>query len=239
MSGVRNSSRNDPAIVYTGVASETIKPVFQTALRLRHRKPSTSDVISKTGTSLKPSIVSAIVQGALRLLPVDASAEGKAARKAEEEARALAALEAETALVELMRQVQPAMLDEVQQRDQHRLARESGAAPAPLGSTPDILFLEPMLAGGTPCCWIEYKNGFGFKKNPFVYGKMRKQCARYAATLGPGIVVFKLGYERDLLSGVEGVRCFREADLLSLIGQQTSDNAPVLQTEQPFRALAV
>jgi hypothetical protein len=67
--------------------------------------------------------------------------------------------------------------------------------------------------------WVEYKNMFGFKSNPYVHGKIKKQLKRYTETFGNGMVVFKLGYESEHLS-IEGLKVMREADVLQWVGSQ-------------------
>ena len=89
--------------------------------------------------------------------------------------------------------------------------------------TPNILFLTPTIINGVLCHWIEYKNTFGFKSDPFVHPKNRKQYQKYATTFGSGMVVYKLGYQTELLS-IEGVVCFREAEVIDWIKHQVSDN---------------
>jgi hypothetical protein len=79
-------------------------------------------------------------------------------------------------------------------------------------ATPDVLFVEPTDINGVVCHWIEYKNMFGFKQNPFVQSKIKQQCRRYALLFGSGIVVYRLGFESSLLN-LEGVHVMREQEI--------------------------
>jgi hypothetical protein len=196
---------------YHGIPASQIKPVFKAACASRHAGPDVADIIEATRTTLPPAIVSAILDGALRLLPVDTSAEGKKVRREEQQARARRAQHAEDEFVAAVRRFQPAMLDEAQRR-----RRAASVA------TPDVLFPGPTEFAGEMCRWVEYKDMFGFKANPFVQAKIREQCRRYASLFGPGMIVYRLGFETGLLGGIEGVHVAREREVCLWIGRQRS-----------------
>ncbi|KAM0714505.1 hypothetical protein Q7P37_009799 [Cladosporium fusiforme] len=179
---------------------------------VRYNGPTVQDIIRSTGTALDPEIVGAILEGALRLLPPDESPEGKIARKTKMATKAAQALAAETAFVAKMQGYQPRSSNEAEQREKIRHAIEAGWVDV-VKLTPDILFSEVTPLCGFDCNWIEYKNMFGFKSNPFVHKKNKAQLRRYVAAFGKGIVVYRLGYESDHLV-VDGLKVMREADLV-------------------------
>jgi len=122
------------------------------------------------------------------------------------------ALEAETAFVTCVKSIAPSCLDERQQKDiAARKMIEGCRDVVPL--TPDILLVAPTRICGSVCHWIEYKNYFGFKSDPFLHKRNRAQFKRYVAAYSSGMVVYKLGFETGLLS-IEGVCCFREAEVV-------------------------
>jgi hypothetical protein len=210
----------DTSTQYRGIPSSQIKPVFKAACYSRFREPVAADIIRTTRTTLEPDIVAAILEGALRLLPVDTTPEGQQTRREKERAKAEHAQKAENDFVEQVRRLQPAMLDETQQKQRILAARESGS-PLEIRATPDVLFHEPTEINGAVCHWIEYKNMFGFKQNPFVHSKIEQQCRRYASLFGTGIIVYRLGFEVRLLD-VEGVHVMHERDVSFWIGQRIS-----------------
>jgi hypothetical protein len=195
-----------------------IKPVFQAACRIRFANPTVEDVVRLTRTSLAASIVSAILEGARRLLPPDNSPEGQDLRRAEMAKKALQAFEAETAFTVQLQKFQPLSMTEEQQKESIRIKSEAGLVNL-VKATPDLLFLETTSLCGFRTNWIEYKNMFGFKSNPFVHAKIKKQLKRYTEIYGDGMVVFKLGYESEHLN-IEGLRVMREAEVLHWLGSQ-------------------
>ncbi|KAI7722662.1 hypothetical protein KC353_g310 [Hortaea werneckii] len=205
-------------IQYSGIPSATVKPVFKTAYKLRFARPTVQDVIRSTGTTLDPEIVGAILEGALRLLPIDESPEGEVARKTKMATKAAEALAAETAFAVKTRAYQPRSFNETEQRQNIRRAIEAGSADV-VRLTPDILFSKVTRLCGFDCMWIEYKNMFGFKSNPFVHKKNKAQLRRYVAALGNGIVVYRLGYESEHLV-IDGLKVMREEDLLQWVTSQ-------------------
>lgn len=205
---------------YNGIPAAVIKPIFQAARRIRFATPTVEDLIQLTGTTLDIQVVSAILEGAKRLLPPDNSTEGREMRKVEMAMKTLQALEAETAFVVRLQRLQPRSMTEEQQNESIRLKIEAGSADV-VRATPDLLFLETTWLCGFRTNWIEYKNMFGFKSNPYVYGKIKKQLKRYIEMFGNGMVVFKLGYESEHLS-IEGLKVMREADVLQWMRSQQS-----------------
>ena len=197
---------------YDGVNGSVIKSIFRTACLLRFSSPQVDNIISRTGTALDSNVVSAILEGALRLLPPNNTLEGTTTRKAIMALKAEQASAAEAGFVAEVKRVLPELSDEQQQKEQIRTAVENGAV-AITKSTPDILFTEPTNTCGVMCKWIEYKNMFGFKSNPFVHKKHRAQLRRYVEVFGHGMVVYKLGYESGLFS-IAGLKCYREAEIL-------------------------
>ena len=90
--------------------------------------------------------------------------------------------------------------------------------------TPDVRFAEPTLICGYLCWWLEFKNFFGFRANPFLASQNEKQLRKYAAQIGPGAVVYKLGFETVHMN-IEDVNILREEEMLmSLATQDYSGN---------------
>lgn len=139
-------------------------------------------------------------------------------RKQRQQARAERALQAEEDFVKIVRAFQNQMMDEMQQSQTLQDAASNGQNTT-IKITPDILFLTPTIINGILCHWIEYKDTFGFKADPFVHKKNCKQYRKYATTFGGGMVVYKLGYQTELLR-IEGVVCFREAEVIDWINRQ-------------------
>lgn len=198
---------------YDGVPSAQIKPVFRAACNLRFNNVDAHTIITITRTALNPDIVSAILEGALRLLPPDNTPEGKIARREKMAKKSREAATAEATFVSKIKLFQPDLVDEAQQRAAIELAIASGDRTI-TKSTPDILFNTPTPICGLQCRWLEYKNTFGFKANPYVHQSNKIQYRRYREVFGPGIVVYRLGYERQLLA-LPGVSLFREDVLLN------------------------
>ncbi|RAL09374.1 uncharacterized protein BO97DRAFT_374795 [Aspergillus homomorphus CBS 101889] len=201
-----SATADNPAQPYAGIPRALITPVFRMACRLRFKNPDVETLLNYVNTRLDNTVISALIEAALRLLPPESTPEGKA--KA----------------IERMQQKQEwALLHEVSFIDQvrgfgHQFLTESEQKQKQLCPTPDIRFHEPVLIQGHLCHWIEYKSYFGFKSNPFITSKDKKQFKRYASELGPGAVVYKLGYETEHMTATE-INFFREAEVLHLLGK--------------------
>ena len=72
---------------------------------------------------------------------------------------------------------------------------------------------------GHLCQWLEYKNFFGFRENPYVGPRNKKQLRKYATQLGPGAVVHALGFETGHID-IEGVKAFREKEVRQSLTMQ-------------------
>jgi hypothetical protein len=176
------------------------------ACRLRYNKPDVEMLLSYVDTHLDNTVISALIEAALRLLPPESTPEGKA-----------------EAIGRMQQKQERALLHEVSFIDQvrglgHQFLTESEQKQKQLRPTPDIRFHEPVWIQGHLCHWIEYKSYFGFKSNPFLASKDKKQFKRYASELGPGAVVYKLGYEIEHMTATEIV-FIREAEVLHLLGK--------------------
>lgn len=57
--------------------------------------------------------------------------------------------------------------------------------------------------------WLEYKDYFSFRANPYVASHEKKQFRKYITGIGPGAVIYKLGFEVGYPLS-EGVEAFRE-----------------------------
>lgn len=192
---------------YVGISSAEIQRVYSMALRFRFTSPTADTIINKTRTSLDAEIVASLIEAAVRLIPADNSPQGLQLRQEKNKQKNERAKLAESTLIAAL----PAgpWLDEDQQ---NKLA---------LSPTPDVRFSKPTIVFGVECHWIEYKNFFGFKKNPFVASKNKRQYRKYVTELGPGIVVYRLGFEVGLLDingvPIDGVRIFREKEFLTCL----------------------
>ncbi|KAB8242946.1 hypothetical protein BDV35DRAFT_396301 [Aspergillus flavus] len=174
------------------------------ACRLRFMKPDVDTLLRHINTQLYHMIVAALIEAALRLLPPDNTPEGKERLQKKMKDAQLA----ENSFTHLIRAMDYRFLTESEQQERD------------LQPTPDIRFLEPVSIHGELCHWLEYKSYFGFKANPFVAGKTRKQLQRYMSALGPGAVVYRLGFETDHIT-IEGIQSFREAETLYYLNQQS------------------
>ncbi|KAK3612926.1 hypothetical protein LTR56_028168 [Elasticomyces elasticus] len=193
------------------------------ACRLRFEHPKPELVIAKTGTSLSYDVVSAIIESALRLLPIDNTPEGIRKRQGKEIDKANEANDAESAFIIRLLEVDPQLLRESQQQKQIKAALEAVRHDV-VRSTPDALLSRRVKICGKDCAWVEFKNTFGFRLSPFVAAKNKKQFRRYASSLGPGMVVYKLGYEMDHVR-IEGVHCFRETEVLHWLDNRDGSSA--------------
>ncbi|KAK2731312.1 hypothetical protein FQN57_003453 [Myotisia sp. PD_48] len=191
-------------VEYMGIPPAAVKPVFALACRLRSSRPNPVTIIQHSRTKLDCAIVSSIIEGALRLPPLDNTPEGIQWRQEKQRMKSEQAQLAEMQFTNSIRNLDYEFQTEAEQRD-------SMTSP-----TPDIRFLDPVLISGHLCFWLEYKNYFGFRANPFIASQNKKQLKRYTTTIGPGGVVFKLGFEIGHLN-IEGVKAFREEELLQCL----------------------
>ena len=180
-------------------------PVFKMACHLRFIGPDVDVLLGRIDTQLDRTVVSALIEAALRLLPPDDTIEGRLEAKERMQQKIERALFYEMAFIDQTRGLGYRLLTEQEQKK------------LDLRPTPDIRFLEPILVHGHLCHWIEYKSYFGFKANPFIASKEKKQFKKYASELGSGAVVYKLGFEVDYIV-VPGIRLFREAEVLHFMG---------------------
>ncbi|KAE8380927.1 hypothetical protein BDV26DRAFT_256528 [Aspergillus bertholletiae] len=58
-----------------------------------------------------------------------------------------------------------------------------------------------------------------FKANPYVMPRTKRQLQRYVSALGPGAVVYRLGFEISHIT-TEGIQSFRKAETLHFLKQQ-------------------
>lgn len=198
--------------VYRGVSRELVRPVFLEACQLRFKQPTLEDVIRHSATQLSYDIVLAMLEAALRLLPPDGTMDGTLLRRGKAADKARKAADAESSFVDRLLSMYRELLREEEQKERIRALMESGTVET-VRSTPDVLFSRETSVCRTTCRWIEYKNTFGFCASPFFAAKNKKQFAKYASTFGPGMIVYKLGYEREHIQ-IGGVHCFREIEVV-------------------------
>ncbi|KAL1881700.1 hypothetical protein Plec18167_003299 [Paecilomyces lecythidis] len=205
---------------YNGVPSAAVGEVFSLALEFRRMKPTADVIIRVTKTELDKEIVSSLIEAALRLLPPATTPQGIKEQQEISRRKRELSQKAEDEFLNNLRKKGFLFLTEKEQRNGKEAEEEKGekkrkkkkkqqmSAP-----TPDVRFKTSVNISGHTCLWLEYKNFFGFRKNPFVARNNRKQLTRYTTEIGPGAVVYRLGYETGHLN-IEGVRVFRESDLL-------------------------
>ncbi|KAL1854636.1 hypothetical protein Plec18170_004727 [Paecilomyces lecythidis] len=206
---------------YNGVPSAAVGEVFSLALEFRRMKPTADVIIRVTKTELDKEIVSSLIEAALRLLTPATTPQGIKEQQEISRRKRELSQKAEDEFLNNLRKKGFLFLTEKEQRNGKEAEEEKGekkrkkkkkkqqmSAP-----TPDVRFKPSVNISGHTCLWLEYKNFFGFRKNPFVARNNRKQLTRYATEIGPGAVVYRLGYETGHLN-IEGVRVFRESDLL-------------------------
>ncbi|TKX18740.1 hypothetical protein C1H76_9001 [Elsinoe australis] len=198
---------------YMGVSSSEVHRVFKLACNMRFQSPTAEEIRFTTGTALDLAVVAAILEGALRLVPVDKSPQGQSQRKEVEKRKAGEAASAEKSFVQLLRTIGLDLEDETQQRERIQQRLADGQA-STIRITPDVLFRSPTMVCGKVVSWIEYKNSFGFRKNPFVHKSHLKQTRRYQASFGDGLLVYKLGFETNHINEA-GIHCLHEADVVS------------------------
>lgn len=198
-----------------GVPRSLVELVFRAACSLRRQNPQPHTIATLTKTSLDLNIVSAILTAALRLLPPDNSSAGRQLRLEKERLSAERAKDAEAEFIARIANFGVEFLTEAEQRSLAGTALPYGQK---LGPTPDLLLKTPLLIDGHPCAWIEFKNDFGFKSSPFVTSGTKRQVKRYLDKIGPGIVVYRLGFESGLFA-MPGVVCMRETEALEIIGR--------------------
>jgi hypothetical protein len=191
------------SVSYIGIPRSSVSPVYATARRLRFREPTVEDIRRYTKTELDNQIVSALIAAALRLLPADNTPQGIALRTEKLRLKAAEAKLAEDNFCAALRRCGFLFLREGQQQGE--------------ASTPDVRFQQHTSICGHLCLWLEYKNYFGFRDNPFVASKSKKQYRKYATNIGPGAVVYKLGFEIDHVN-IDGVMTFREEEVLQDLG---------------------
>lgn len=185
---------------YAGIPKAVVAPVFELACHLRSVKPSVDSIITQTKTQLDHDIVSALIEAAVRLPPFDKARREKSKRRAE------MAEHAEELFLASLTRLGYHFLSEAQQKNN-------------TNGTPDIRFAEPTLICGYFCWWLEFKDYFGFRANPFLASQNEKQLSKYAAQIGPGAVVYKLGFETDHMN-IEGVNILREKEVLMNLATQ-------------------
>ncbi len=198
-------SGSDPRENYVGIEKKLVATVFSFACRCRASLPSVDEVMRRTKTILEKEVVLALMEAACRLNPPDNSPEGRKVRRQVERQRTERARRGEDALVDHLR------------RGPYRFIREQEQKENPSNSTcgqhtPDVLLIEPIILYGKPYKWIEYKHYFGFAKNPFIAAKEKRQVKRYLEHLGPGILVYEVGYVRGHLE-MDGLRVLHVRDL--------------------------
>jgi hypothetical protein len=178
--------------------------------------PGVDEVVKRTKSTLDRVIILALMEAARRLNPPDSTPEGTERRRVEQQRRAARAQLFEDAFVEHFRQRGYRFLREVEQREQAKVTCSMSRA------TPDICFSSPVFLCGQLCYWVEYKHYFGFPKNPFVARKEKQQVQRYLTALGPGAIVFELGFQSGHLKR-DGVGVFRAKEVLDDLTLQGVD----------------
>ncbi|OBT43328.1 hypothetical protein VE00_06922 [Pseudogymnoascus sp. WSF 3629] len=187
--------REEILVEYLGLDRLVIAPVFAFAVRHRSQQPTVGLIIRRIKTALDGAIVSALLVAALRMLPVDNTPQGMAKRIV----RQAEAKSAEDAFVAGFDRLAYDYVTEDEQKSLSTL-------------NPDIRFSKLTVVCGHLYLWLEYKDFFGFRANPYVARSNKKQFRKYAIEIGPGAVVYKLGFEIGHVD-IEGVRLFHEEEV--------------------------
>lgn len=184
---------------YPGIPRSEVTPVFAAACRLCFQQPTVDSLSRQVKTKLEEAVISAIIAAALRLLPTDDTLQGIALRTKQLRIRAAKAKFAEDSFCAELARLGYKFSRECQQKGE--------------AVTPDIRFDEPISVFGQLCWWLEFKDYFGFRRNPFVVAKDKRQFLKYSTQTGPGSVVYKLGYETSHVN-INRVVTFREEEVL-------------------------
>lgn len=97
---------------------------------------------------------------------------------------------------------------------------------------------------GLPC--------FGFQSNIFVASTNKRQCQKYAAYIGPGAIVYRLGFESGN-ADIDGVMAFSEKELAhhtasvvafvrhtySLFAQSSADTHDIYRGIENFKCITL
>jgi hypothetical protein len=155
---------------YLGTPHSVIAPVYDLALRLRFKSPTSDSIILQTKTTMDYEAVSSIIEATQRLVPVD-NPQGVATRKERYRSRAAKAKCAEQEFCLNLKSLGYDCISEDQQKGLSDL-------------TPDVRFNKPTLGCGHMCWWIEYKHFFGFKANPFWPERIENNTENMRSDLG-------------------------------------------------------
>lgn len=201
------SASTEAPIPYDGEPKAAVQVIFRFACLHRHEAMDAGSVMRRVHTTLSPEVIKSIIDAALKLLPPDNSPQGRLERQLMEQEKKRRAIQAEDAFVRHLE----ARYQVIRESDVRRALLDAGARPH---ATPDVVFEAPVTIVGAACRWIECKSYFGFGRNPYVAASERKQIKKYVDHLGPGIVVFRLGYEQRHLA-LDGVRVYREQEMVN------------------------
>lgn len=196
---------------FEGVSPDVVKAVFKVALRYRRQSPSFDNTKQILKTHLDDSIVRALWNAAERLNSLDETPEQARLRAETQKERSRLAQLAELSFVQRIRSNGYQVILENEIRLQ---ANEKGLKLPP---TPDMTFVSPILIDGKSCGWLEYKDYFGFPDNPFVAQSEKRQLQKYVRHLGPGAVVYALGFQCRY-PNIDGVAVFKASDVLQTLG---------------------
>lgn len=191
---------------YQGEDSIDVARVFAAAKRFRFRNPTPALIMHHTQTTLDVGIVRSIIEAAVRLVPAHDANGGSEARRQRDRQRAQIARQAEHDFLTNFSRAEFCFMTEDEQKER------AVAHDQVLRATPDIRFATSTPVAGHHCLWIEYKHYFGFRENPFVAASERRQAQKYASHIGPGLVVYSLGFEQGHLC-IDGVNCMKEIDV--------------------------
>lgn len=192
---------------YFGLPRSMVKPVFEMACRLRFMKIDVEMLLKYVDTKLDHEVVSYLVEAALRLVPPNKTLEDASEARMKMIQKAGRASFNEKNFVNQFRALGYEFLTEDEQKKLQ------------IQPTPDIRFYEPVMLSRQWCYWVEYKSYFGFSENPHINSKDSKQFKKYATKLGPGAVVYKLGYEMEHIT-VQDVTFHRETEFLDYLRRQ-------------------
>ena len=200
---------------YDGIPATSVNQVFKVAMKLRHNRPSIDEIVKLSGTNLDTAIVMALWSAAERLNSMNETLENAQRRAERDRERSRLAQLAENAFVQQFEFYGHHFTRELDLRER---ANRMGV---PLSATPDMTFATPVSIRGMLCAWIEFKHYFGFPRNPFVAKSEKRQLRKYLIALGPGAVVYDLGFQSGY-PNIDGIAVFRAQEVLQSISRACS-----------------
>ena len=177
------------------------------ACNLRHYNLNVQLIREKSKSTLDDTVIAALIHAAERLNSLNENVEQARERAENQRQRSQLAQVAEDSFAERVASKGYSFEREADQRAV--MMSTTGRMMA----TPDIRFRSPILICGFGCAWLECKHYFGFPANPFIAAKEKRQMKRYITEIGPGALVYAVGFQFDY-PNIKGLAVFRAEELL-------------------------